>query len=307
MFLCRPGCHLRLNTIGLGMKCRFSTSGFRLQNIEPNYYEVLELPHSASIREIKTQFKKLSKKYHPDLNTHLAEDDKTANSDKFVTIVNAYDTLKDMKKKKNYDLSLKSSGQLHNRNGSATRRNQEWHNKYYGEAKYYSKSNSYSRSSYSASGLNTKRHKVRHDNDFQNNSSFSGEHRNYGDKHGVPHFNYNEHLLKHLKFEQRIINRQLTDDDREAIMRQLSKSGDLKNMSEELITKHLMRQVHHTKNRANSAGLGQWGAPGSSMNMQNRNPYMYHGPQDDSEGLKITILCLGAGGSLYLIYQAFFS
>ena len=47
--------------MGLGMKCGFSTSGLRLQNVQPNYYEVLELPHSASIREIKTQFKKLSR------------------------------------------------------------------------------------------------------------------------------------------------------------------------------------------------------------------------------------------------------
>mmetsp|Transcript_2385 Transcript_2385/g.2643 ORF Transcript_2385/g.2643 Transcript_2385/m.2643 type:complete len:308 (-) Transcript_2385:105-1028(-) len=307
MFLGNTACHVRFNAVGLGLKCRFSTSGLRLQNMQLNYYEVLELPHSASIREIKTQFKKLSKKYHPDLNTHLTDDEKKANSDRFVTIVNAYDTLKDMKKKKNYDLSLKSSGQLHNRNNSGVRRNQEWHNKYYGEAKYYSKSNAYSRSSYSASGLNTKRHRVRYDTDFENNSSFSGEHRNYGDKHGVPHFNYNEHLLKHLKFEQRIINRQLTDDDREAIMRQLSKSGDLKNMSEELITKHLMRQVHHTKNRSNSAGLGHWGNSSSSANGQNKNPYMYHGPQDDSDGLKVAFLCVGAGGSLYLLYQAFFS
>lgn len=285
------------------IKSKFSTSNIRLQNVQPNYYEVLQLPHSASIKDIKAQFKKLSKKYHPDLNTHLSDEEKKANSNKFVTIVDAYDTLKDMKKKKNYDISLRTSGQAYTRNSSAVRRNLEWQNTYYGEAKYYSKSGTHSRSSYTASGLNTKRHKVRHDNNFENHSSFSGMHRNYGDRHGVPHFNYDEHLLKHLKFEQRIINKQLTDDDRENIMQQLRNSGDL---SEELITKHLMRQVHHTKNRMNSAGLGEWVNSGSGSAAGGRNPYMYHGPQNESDGMKITFLCLGAGGSIYFLYQALF-
>lgn len=296
--------HGSAGVIFMKWKRCFSSSNIRLQK---NYYEILELPHLVSIKDIKVQFKKLSKKYHPDLNSHLPEEEKKANSDKFVQIVTAYDTLKDIKKKKSYDAQFKSTGNYYNKNPSASRRNQEWQNKYYGEAKYYSKSHSGMRSSYSASGLNTKRHSVRHDNGFANESTFTGEHRNYGDRHGVPHFNYDEHLLKHLKFEQRIINRQLTDEDREAILQQLKKAGDVKNLSEELITKHLMRQVHHSNNAKNGGRSSSSGTSSSGSSSQNHNPYMYHGPQDDGDGLKMTIILLGAGGSLYLLYQSLFN
>ncbi|ODV69738.1 DnaJ-domain-containing protein [Hyphopichia burtonii NRRL Y-1933] len=268
---------------------RFFSSSSSLR--QPNYYELLELPGSASIKDVKMQFKKLLKKYHPDLNSHLSEDEKKVNSDKFVQIVSAYDTLKDIKKKKSYDQQLKGTSIP---NHSFSRRN-EWQNKYYGEAKYYSKSG--------PSGLNTKRHRVYHFNDQDNNSTFSGRHKNYGDRYDVPHFNYNEHLQRNLKFEQRIINRQLTDDDREKILKQLSKTGDISNVNEELVTKHLMRQIHHSYNRSNNQNT--FAPQSSTLGTSAKNPYMYHGPQsEESDGVMLRSLVFAGGvGSLFLLYS----
>ncbi|KAK6454297.1 uncharacterized protein RJT20DRAFT_136659 [Scheffersomyces xylosifermentans] len=281
-----------------------------------NHYDILDVPLNASIKDIKVSFKKLSKRFHPDLNTHLEPEEKEANNSKFVEIVSAYETLKDIKKKKQYDIELRAQGNLHGGHGSnrPTPTRSEWDNKYYGEAKYYSRSGGQTTS---ASGLNSKRHRVYNASSQDDNSHFSGKHVNYGDRFDVPHFDYNEHLSKHLKFEQRMINKHISAQDREKIIAQLSKSGE--NLSEELITKHLMRHVHHFKGgdtdnygggTSSSSNMHATSFPRQGNNQTNtRNPHMYHGPQvDDSESgaFKTFMLLGGAGGSLFLLYKALF-
>lgn len=257
-----------------------------------NYYQILELPPHASLKDIKTQFKKLLKKYHPDVNAHLPEEEKDLNSARYVQMVLAYATLKDARKKREYDASI--GGKTH---GAHNSRETEWNNRYYGEAKYYSRGKA--SATYTSQGYNARRHRVHNFHDSENNSHFSGKHVNYGDRFDVPHFDYNEHLSKHLKFEQRIINKQLSDEDREAILRQLAKDGDVSNVSEELITKHLMRLAQRTKLSRNEALAHSTAA---------QDPHMYQGPQNGghheerSVGVK-TVLVLGGAG-VYLLYQA---
>lgn len=63
-----------------------------------DYYKVLGVAKGASAEEIKQAFKRLAKKYHPDLNPG----DKSA-EDKFKGISEAYEVLGDADKRKKYD------------------------------------------------------------------------------------------------------------------------------------------------------------------------------------------------------------
>ena len=63
-----------------------------------DYYEVLGVEKSASADEIKRAYRKLAKKYHPDLNP----DNKEA-EEKFKEVSEAYEVLSDSQKRANYD------------------------------------------------------------------------------------------------------------------------------------------------------------------------------------------------------------
>ena len=63
-----------------------------------DYYEVLGVPRTASPKEISAAFRKLARKYHPDLNSG----DKQAEA-RFKEISEAHEVLSDGKKKQLYD------------------------------------------------------------------------------------------------------------------------------------------------------------------------------------------------------------
>ncbi len=63
-----------------------------------DYYELLEVSHTASVDEIKKSYRKLAVKYHPDKNPG----DKEA-EDKFKEISHAYEILSDQTKRQQYD------------------------------------------------------------------------------------------------------------------------------------------------------------------------------------------------------------
>jgi molecular chaperone DnaJ len=63
-----------------------------------DYYKILEIEKNASEEEIKLAYRRLAKKYHPDLN----KSDPKA-KDKFIELHEAYDTLINPVRRKIYD------------------------------------------------------------------------------------------------------------------------------------------------------------------------------------------------------------
>src|SRR5277367_3795571 len=68
------------------------------QTKDKDYYGVLGVKKSASVDDIRKAFRKLARKYHPDVNPG----DKSA-EEKFKTLSEANDVLSDPKKRKIYD------------------------------------------------------------------------------------------------------------------------------------------------------------------------------------------------------------
>ncbi len=70
-----------------------------------NYYEILGVDKNATQDQIKTQYRKLARQYHPDLHPG---DEKAAQ--KFKEINEANETLSDPEKRKKYDFELENPG-----------------------------------------------------------------------------------------------------------------------------------------------------------------------------------------------------
>jgi len=63
----------------------------------PNYYKILEISNNATQAEIKNQFRRLVKEWHPDKNPNSITKEKMAEINK------AYEVLSDIERRKNYD------------------------------------------------------------------------------------------------------------------------------------------------------------------------------------------------------------
>ncbi|MFN8263249.1 MAG: DnaJ domain-containing protein [Chitinophagales bacterium] len=70
-----------------------------------DYYYILGVKKNATIHEIKEAFRKLSLKFHPDMNK---ENDSNFWSDRFIELKEAYDILSDENKRKEYDKNIEA-------------------------------------------------------------------------------------------------------------------------------------------------------------------------------------------------------
>jgi molecular chaperone DnaJ len=79
-----------------------------IDTMNKDYYKILGVPKTATGKEIKSAYRKLASKYHPDKNP----DDK-ASEEKFKEINEANECLSDANKKRNYDTYGDSKGRSH--------------------------------------------------------------------------------------------------------------------------------------------------------------------------------------------------
>src|SRR2546422_11382166 len=70
-----------------------------------NYYELLGVDRKARLPEIKKAYRKLARRYHPDLNPGDARAE-----ERFKQISQAYEVLSDPQKRKAYDLQADLGG-----------------------------------------------------------------------------------------------------------------------------------------------------------------------------------------------------
>ena len=91
-----------------------------------NYYEILEVDKNASPEIIEKAYKTLAKKYHPDLQEYNFKKDSEI---KMQLINEAYETLSDPEKKKNYDISLSETTISEDDISSILEENKELHRK----------------------------------------------------------------------------------------------------------------------------------------------------------------------------------
>lgn len=74
-----------------------------LNMADKSYYEILGVSEKATADELKSAYRGLAKKYHPDLYAGKPESEKKAAEEKFKEINHAYDVLSDPQKRAAYD------------------------------------------------------------------------------------------------------------------------------------------------------------------------------------------------------------
>src|ERR1700733_16070483 len=65
-----------------------------------DYYAILGVPKTAAAKDIKSAYRKLARKWHPDANPDNAK----ASEEKFKDIQEAYEVLSDPEKRSKYDV-----------------------------------------------------------------------------------------------------------------------------------------------------------------------------------------------------------
>jgi len=102
------------------------------------YYEILGISRNASLEEINQAFRKLAKKYHPDINKNPSA------KEIFINIYEAFSILRDENKRKIYNITLDNINKEEkytNEKTSSTREQNinNWKYSAYKEGEYYSK------------------------------------------------------------------------------------------------------------------------------------------------------------------------
>lgn len=84
-----------------------------MAHLEKDYYSILDIPYTATPEQIKEQYRKLAKKYHPDVRTSDKTQEHQPNADLFRDVVEAYQVLSVRESRANYDLSRKKNPDLY--------------------------------------------------------------------------------------------------------------------------------------------------------------------------------------------------
>ncbi|EED79131.1 predicted protein, partial [Postia placenta Mad-698-R] len=76
----------------------------------PDYYKLLDIPHSATADQIRQAYRMQSLKTHPDRLTKATVEEKKAATERFQAVADAYYVLSDATRRKEYDALYASRG-----------------------------------------------------------------------------------------------------------------------------------------------------------------------------------------------------
>ena len=81
-----------------------------------NYYKLFEIPNDADITALRSAFRKKAKLCHPDLFQHVSSEERKNLQKKFIRLLQAYETLADPKRRQIFDLQLRKSDMMQQKN-----------------------------------------------------------------------------------------------------------------------------------------------------------------------------------------------
>ena len=84
-----------------------------MTTLEKDYYTILDIQVTATPEQIKDQYRRLAKKYHPDVKSSDKNMEHQPNPDLFRDVVEAYQVLSVRESRANYDLSRKKNPDLY--------------------------------------------------------------------------------------------------------------------------------------------------------------------------------------------------
>lgn len=87
---------------------RFATNA-AVSVLEKDYYNILDVPLTATPEQIKESYRRLAKKYHPDVRTADKTVEHQPNADMFRDVAEAYQILSVTETRASYDLSRKKN------------------------------------------------------------------------------------------------------------------------------------------------------------------------------------------------------
>jgi curved DNA-binding protein CbpA len=77
---------------------------------ELDYYQLLEIPRDASASQVRRAYHDTSRKWHPDVNRHLAPEMREAAEQIAKRVAEAYSVLRDTRRRRVYDQRMGASG-----------------------------------------------------------------------------------------------------------------------------------------------------------------------------------------------------